>query len=96
MRLTPSEHAAIVEEIRNKMPAAAIYLYGSRTQDTLKGGDIDLLAIGPQVQYMDRIDILLAIKARIGEQKIDLKMATPEQAQRDAFIQSILPTAVLL
>jgi uncharacterized protein len=96
MRLTEEERRAIVEEIRAKVPRADIYLYGSRADDRLKGGDIDVLAIGPDFEWMDKIDILIAIKSRIGEQRIDLKLLTPEEAAEDAFVQSILPTAVSL
>lgn len=96
MRLTLAERRAIVEEIHSKAPDTAIYLYGSRADDRLKGGDIDLLAISASLQWEDKIDLLLAIKARIGEQRIDLKIMTPAQAAQDAFVQSILPTAVRL
>lgn len=96
MRLSPAEHQAIVAEIRRKAPAADIYLYGSRADDRLKGGDIDVLAIAPAIEYQDKIDILLAIQSRIGEQRIDLKIVSPAQAHHDAFVQSILPAAVRL
>ncbi len=90
------EHAAITDEIRRKVPQGTIYLYGSRTNDALRGGDIDLLVIGEPVSYADQIDLLLAIKARIGEQRIDLKLISPGQAASDAFVQSILPGAIKL
>jgi len=96
MRLTVAERCAIVEEIRRKAPDAAIYLYGSRTDDQLRGGDIDLLAIATGCEWRDKIDILLAIKARIGEQRIDLNLMTPEQAAENAFVQSVLPRALPL
>ena len=96
MRLTAAERRAIVEEIRKKAPNAEIYLYGSRVDDELKGGDIDVLAIARDFEWGDKIDVLIAIKARIGEQRIDLKMVTPEEAGGDAFVQSILPGAARL
>jgi len=45
MRLTAIEVAAIREELGRLAPAAQVYLYGSRADDTARGGDIDLLMI---------------------------------------------------
>ena len=94
MRLTADERRAIVEEIRKRVSGAAIYLYGSRVDDRLKGGDIDLLVVAPEVKWEDKIDILLAIKGRIGEQRIDLKLVRPAEAEEDAFVRAVLPAAV--
>jgi predicted nucleotidyltransferase len=44
MRLGANEAKAVGEEVRRLDPAAEIYLYGSRANDSAKGGDIDLLA----------------------------------------------------
>lgn len=96
MRLSPKEQTAIVQEIRNRDQDAVIYLYGSRTDNQLKGGDIDLLVVSQVIGYRDKVDILLDIKARIGEQKIDLKVVSAEALAKDAFVQSILPTAIRL
>ena len=96
MRLTFAERQAIVEEIRNSRPDAEIFLYGSRVDDSLKGGDIDVLAIAACAELRDRIDIVLAIKSRIGDQRIDLKLVTPQQAADDEFVQSVLPGAARL
>jgi predicted nucleotidyltransferase len=45
MRLTASEIAAIREEVGRLDPKAEVYLYGSRVDDTARGGDVDLLVI---------------------------------------------------
>lgn len=96
MRLSPEERHAIVEEIRRKAADAVIYLYGSRVDDRLRGGDIDLLVMTSEAEWPDKIDMLLAIKQRIGEQKIDLKLLRPEEAKKDTFVQAVLPGAVRL
>ena len=96
MRLSPEERRAIVEEIRRKLPDARIYLYGSRADESLRGGDIDLLVVGRGFEWADKIDMLIAIKARIGEQRIDLKLVTPEEAATDVFVQAVLPAAMRL
>ena len=96
MRLSEFERRSIVEEVRYKAPGALIYLYGSRTDDQLRGGDIDLLVIAPELEYGDRVDLLMAIKRKIGEQRIDLKILTPERSSHDEFAQAILPNALQL
>lgn len=56
---------------------AEIFLFGSRVDDTKKGGDIDLYII-PNTQdtlanfFDKKITFLSAVKAVIGEQKIDV------------------------
>lgn len=44
MRLTQQEQAAIAETARGVLPAGSrVLLFGSRTDDLWRGGDIDLL-----------------------------------------------------
>lgn len=44
MRLTPAQQESIVRIIRQHAGAdAGIWLYGSRTHDDRRGGDVDLL-----------------------------------------------------
>ena len=45
MRLTAGEITAIREEIGRLDPKAEVYLYGSRVDDTARGGDVDLLVV---------------------------------------------------
>lgn len=96
MRLTAEERRAIVQEIRKVASDAVIYLYGSRVDDRLKGGDIDLLVMTSGADWSAKIDMLLAIKQRIGDQRIDLKLLTPAEAEKDVFVQAVLPGAVAL
>jgi predicted nucleotidyltransferase len=46
-----------------------IYLFGSRTDDTQKGGDIDLYV---ETDNDKKIQFLLKLEDKIGEQKIDV------------------------
>ena len=57
-----------------------IYLFGSRVDDTKKGGDIDLyLSTSSDEKFnSQKIDFLVALKNSIGEQKIDLVLACDE------------------
>jgi predicted nucleotidyltransferase len=72
MRLGANEVETIREEIRRSDPAAEIYLYGSRTDDSARGGDIDLWVRSSRITYRDTLRLLTRIKDRIGWQKIDL------------------------
>ena len=54
-----------------------VILFGSRVHDELKGGDIDLY-IKPAQQgalIKKKIDFLVALKAKIGDQRIDVILA---------------------
>lgn len=79
-----------------------VYLYGSRTQDHLKGGDIDLLIVtddeGLQSFNTKKFDILVDIKKRpsIGQRKIDIKAVLHEQIESDSFVKHIWESCVLL
>ena len=45
MRLAESEQGSIVTAVLAFDASAEIYLFGSRTKDELRGGDIDLLVV---------------------------------------------------
>ncbi len=51
MRLAYEEQLAISDAIRQADADAMIYLFGSRTDDTAKGGDIDLLVLSKVIAY---------------------------------------------
>ncbi|MDD2714801.1 MAG: nucleotidyltransferase domain-containing protein [Candidatus Wallbacteria bacterium] len=72
MRLSPDEIRAIKESVAEADPKAVIYLYGSRSDDGKRGGDIDLMVLSDKIDRRARRKIKLKIYDRIGEQKIDL------------------------
>lgn len=72
MRLTPEEHAEITRSITGRDPSATIYLFGSRVDDSARGGDLDLLVLSSEIGLWDRLDILADLHRKFGEQKIDL------------------------
>lgn len=74
MRLTDSDKKAIKETFFEIFEDGKIYLFGSRADDTKRGGDIDLY-ISPSSKTrlaFKKIDFLVALKQKIGEQKIDV------------------------
>ena len=81
MRLTDIERDTIVTEAERCFgPQAHIILFGSRTDDLLRGGDIDLLVQGAWERgeaFRRKVQFLVAVKTRLGEQHIDIVMAGP-------------------
>ncbi len=79
VRLRPQEIDAIKKSIHEYTPEAKILVYGSRTDDTKKGGDIDLLVYCKQVPDLNTKNrILLNLYDLIGEQKIDILYSQAE------------------
>ena len=103
MRLEPDQVKAIKSVLRQYLNVSyELYLYGSRTQDDLKGGDIDLLVItdatGVQLFSNKKLDILVDIKKQptVGQRKIDIKAATDQLIQTEHFLKHIWPSCVKL
>ncbi len=93
MRLTETEKNAIRETIREFDDQARIVLFGSRADDTKRGGDIDLLILSEKLHESDRGAIRLRLHDRIGEQKIDILVA---KDLSDPFIRVALAEGVSL
>ena len=92
MRLDSKEINAIVDAIR-EVSKGPIYLFGSRVDDDKRGGDIDLFIDDDKLQISDVINILVRIKEKIGEQKIDLLI--PKKLH-PAFVEHIKETGLRL
>ena len=78
MRLTPFEITTIKQTAQHIFgDAAKVYLFGSRVDDSKKGGDIDLYVISENQDnlYEKKIKFLTALDRALGEQKIDVVIA---------------------
>jgi len=85
MRITRQEAAAIRRvTVEVAGPNARVKLFGSRTRDDLRGGDIDLL-IELAEPTADKLSVSLRTGARlqmaIGERKIDVLVTDPQTAE---------------
>ena len=100
MRLTEKELSAVRENIEKLVPwkNAELFLYGSRTVNTHKGGDIDLLLELPKIPELSEYDelrlnlkFLVEMEKSIGERKIDFIIVHPnsQKAQSDPFYNLI-------
>jgi predicted nucleotidyltransferase len=75
MRLSKSEQNIIKNTILGFDKDSRIVLFGSRTDDNKKGGDIDLLILSQKLTFDDKLKILNKLYVELGEQKIDLKFS---------------------
>jgi predicted nucleotidyltransferase len=96
MRLTSKESMAILEVAKNVFgPDVRVKLFGSRTDDSKKGGDIDLLVLTSEQRLAQvrqlKFKFLDDLQGIIGEQRIDVVITTNEQIQKDEFLSSIAP-----
>lgn len=93
LRLSAEHQRLIARTIARRDPAAAVYLFGSRTDVQQRGGDIDLLVLSKTLDIMDKLDILVDLHRELGEQKIDLILC-PDPTQ--PFAQLALAEGIRL
>jgi len=74
MRLSIKEVEAITSIFKDIFKSGKIYLFGSRTDDTKKGGDIDLYIQADNKDNLieKKLNFLVELKRKIGDQKIDV------------------------
>jgi predicted nucleotidyltransferase len=93
MRLKEFEQAAILSTVKCLDENASVYLFGSRVDDSKKGGDIDLLVMSDRLTSEDKRTIRMKLYELLGEQKIDLVLAADDS---DPFIKLALGSGVKL
>ena len=89
MRLSKEEVLLIKNVIKTKDPQARVFLYGSRIDDNLKGGDIDIFIISETMGFSHKIDILIDLEGKLGERRIDLNIYSSKSIKKNAFFNSI-------
>jgi len=74
MRLTTKDIQTISEIFKKVFKHGELYLFGSRVDDTLRGGDIDLFVVSLDADNIleKKLDFLALLKQNIGDQKIDI------------------------
>lgn len=101
MRLTVQQQTAIRTTVSETFGAdAQVCLFGSRTDDTKRGGDIDLLITTrlSDIQTIMRAEISLLTKLqnRLGEQKIDVLLDYPSRKERPPIFSVARKTGIVL
>ncbi|MDP3743722.1 MAG: nucleotidyltransferase domain-containing protein [Methylotenera sp.] len=76
MRLSAEAVNVIQDAFLRVFEKGELYLFGSRVDDTRKGGDIDLYIVADDKHQIGekRITFLAQVKHKIGDQRIDLVM----------------------
>jgi predicted nucleotidyltransferase len=86
MRLTPEQQHIVREEVSAIFgQEARVHLFGSRTDDKARGGDIDLYieAHGTEEQLLDReLRLYARLQRRLGERRIDIVTHHPDRPLR--------------
>lgn len=99
MRLSEHERTLIKGVIRRHFGVdAGVRLFGSRTNDRAKGGDIDLLIELPQAQdhlFRATLAAEIDIQTALDDPKVDILVITPE-TQLQAIHEIALATGVSL
>ena len=75
-----------------------VFLFGSRTNNKQRGGDIDLFIRKPNGDHLKirtKINFLTELILQIGEQKIDVVLENPDKKD-SVFYQTIYQTAIEL
>ena len=94
MRLYQDEIILLKHKLQELSSTAQMYLFGSRVDDTKKGGDIDLLIVSKELKKKDLRLLRVAFFEKFGEQKMDIILDNGEF--KDPFTRHILQKAVLL
>lgn len=82
MRLNPEQISGIRESVCEVFGQdTEVWLFGSRTDDRKRGGDIDLLIVPPLLSSEDRLlrklRLLKKLEQRLGERKLDIVIEKP-------------------
>jgi predicted nucleotidyltransferase len=96
MRLKPNEINILKSNIRKHITDAKIILFGSRVDDTKRGGDIDIFVeTGQQVNLKQQIKILTDIRMDGCDRKVDMVIKTPTTKDQPIF-QTIYQNGIVL
>lgn len=82
MRLTEYQRNSIINNCQRYFGEAHCWLFGSRTDDTKRGGDIDLYIETTETDINNiikaKLAFLIALDYELGEQKIDVLIRSKE------------------
>lgn len=95
MRITQPQISALKEILYQQDSAAQLYLFGSRMDDSKKGGDIDLLIKSTKMAKQNIRELRIEFYKQFGEQKIDIVLDAGED-DCSAFIKKLRQEAIKL
>ena len=92
MRLTQSQRQVILNTGKQHFgEGCEIWLFGSRVDDSRKGGDIDLMVFPPKnvkMSYPKKLAFRSQLKRRLGDRKIDVLIA-PSDTSQESTLESL-------
>lgn len=88
MRIQPEEKAAIISSITAFDKESEIYLFGSRVDDTKRGGDIDVLVKSDIISRKMLVRIEDELFRKIDEQKVDFVLS--RKSESSPFVRMVL------
>ncbi len=92
MRLTQFQQKIIKDEVARVMgEGVRVLLFGSRTDDSQRGGDIDLYLETPERREQAWRQVLrlnAALQERLGEQKLDIVLHQPDEPLQPIHLQA--------
>ncbi len=94
MRLSSNEINILKHKLYELSTEAKLYLFGSRIDDTKKGGDIDLLIVSDKLTKKDIRSLRLEFFKNFGEQKLDIVLDKGDF--NNPFTKIIKDKAILL
>lgn len=94
MRLSHAERETLKIAVQTLDENAQVFLFGSRVDDSKKGGDIDVLIFSTHLTKPLLRKVKREFCDRFGEQKIDLILDSGEL--ETPFVRMIFPTAIPL
>lgn len=101
MRITETERRVLCDAAREAFGAdSTIFLFGSRVDDSRRGGDIDLLVetgkTGHAAIFEAQLRFLAKVKLALGEQKIDVLVDYPDRKNRPEILRIARDSGVQL
>jgi predicted nucleotidyltransferase len=100
MRISNQQKEKILEAVRKSFgDSAVVYLFGSRADDSKKGGDIDLLIesdIDRAEHFTRMIKAVSGIQRSIGDQKIDMIVSSDVNSDTRVIVREAVRTGIRL
>ncbi len=93
MRIKEHEKEILREAVRERDPDAKVYLFGSRTDDNARGGDIDILVLSQRLTFRDKLRIKARIFESLEDQTIHMVLG---RDTTDPFVRVALNKGILL
>ena len=86
MRVKKEQIDLIIKTVKSSIDDASVYLFGSRVDDSKRGGDIDIfLSTEKEVSLSDKIAILARLERNGIERKVDLVIRTPKHTHTKIY-----------